>query len=279
MDAADNYHHCAACGSDFRSEYGLTQHFVQSPRHFYCQKCDIHFPSEPDLEDHYYYNHYWCEICRRRFNTELGLREHTRQKHELPIAFDFNCPFCDESFASERNLQEHQGSSTHQPRLFKCYGIGCGTMFVSEAGLALHWESGTCNSGVTREALDSAAMHEDSQNIVTIRTHQLSNHQMPHSSPELDESWNGNAYECPHCPREFIPVRALIAHVTSTAHQQRIYKCPPTYDLGGCSRKFKTFSGLLQHVDSGTCGVLKIETKRYILSLADGLGVRGEEYD
>lgn len=48
-------------------------------------------------------------------------------------------------------------------------------------------------------------------------------------------------------------------HLKGPAHEQDIYKCPPDWE--GCRAEFKTLSGLMQHVESGCCGVKRFKKR------------------
>jgi hypothetical protein len=61
-----------------------------------------------------------------------------------------------------------------------------------------------------------------------------------------DRSWNGFAYECPLCRREFTMLNGL----------QKIYRCPGR----GCGREYKVLSGLVSHVESESCGLMRFAT-------------------
>lgn len=60
----DDFHPiCGPCNKQFSSQWGLTQHYVQSPRHVYCQKCRRLFPDWSALYSHYDEQHYYCSVC------------------------------------------------------------------------------------------------------------------------------------------------------------------------------------------------------------------------
>jgi hypothetical protein len=46
-------------------------------------------------------------------------------------------------------------------------------------------------------------------------------------------------------------LRGLNQHLSSGAHDQDNYHCPK------CRRKYRLLSGLVQHVESESCGILK----------------------
>lgn len=68
-----------------------------------------------------------------------------------------------------------------------------------------------------------------------------------------ERSWNGYSYECCLCPRTFGSLQALNNHLKSPAHEQNLYRCPGR----GCGREYKLLSGLVQHVESESCGLMK----------------------
>jgi hypothetical protein len=68
-----------------------------------------------------------------------------------------------------------------------------------------------------------------------------------------DQAWNGDAYECYLCHREFEYLHGLNNHIRSPVHEQNIYHCPGR----GCGREYKALSGLVQHIESESCGVMR----------------------
>lgn len=68
-----------------------------------------------------------------------------------------------------------------------------------------------------------------------------------------NKSWNGYAFECYLCSRDFGSLRGLNNHLRSPAHDQELYRCPKT----SCGRNYKLLSGLVQHVESESCGLMR----------------------
>ena len=63
---------------------------------------------------------------------------------------------------------------------------------------------------------------------------------------------------CQLCDREFNSLASLQAHMGSVAHSVHIYHCPTFLFPDGISlknplRKFKTLSGLVAHLEGGSC--------------------------
>ena len=62
-------------------------------------------------------------------------------------------------------------------------------------------------------------------------------------------------------------------HLHSPAHENTKYLCPPAWN--GCKTQFKTLSGLMQHVESETCGVAKFKQrfKNVVHDVTTGMGM------
>jgi uncharacterized Zn-finger protein len=56
-------------------------------------------------------------------------------------------------------------------------------------------------------------------------------------------------YQCHICHKTFSVLHSLESHMNSPVHDGDEFKCP------GCQRKFKLISGLVQHLESGSCGL------------------------
>jgi hypothetical protein len=61
--SARHKRYCHSCERDFDLEWGLTQHYTQSPHHHYCQSCEEHFDSQSDLNNHLEDEHHYCKSC------------------------------------------------------------------------------------------------------------------------------------------------------------------------------------------------------------------------
>lgn len=80
-----------------------------------------------------------------------------------------------------------------------------------------------------------------------------------------ERSWNGSAYECFLCHRDFKKLVGLNDHLRSPVHEKKMYRCPPGY--AGCATEFRALSALCQHVESETCGI-----RRFSRNMQDYLG-------
>lgn len=71
-------HSCDDCDKEFTTWDALKAHYVNSPRHHYCQRCNVHFKRGAKLVKHYVGSHYYCKEHR---SVRSGLVYH--QHHQL----------------------------------------------------------------------------------------------------------------------------------------------------------------------------------------------------
>ncbi|KAI0074729.1 hypothetical protein K474DRAFT_1765103 [Panus rudis PR-1116 ss-1] len=244
-----NHHICDDCDRDFVTRQALVSHWTNNPVHSYCGVCDEHFDDHEELDEHYEDEHWFCSSCKKLFDSEQSLNQHN-QKHK-PY-----CKSCKRFFDSENNLQTHLRSNIHKPNKYKCPGARCQKAFISDSALIMHCESGACRSGVTRHAVNFVILAIDQGRTITNPNKLIGYHDLSGTVTACwatNASWNGGAFECYLCHKEFRKLAALNMHLGSPAHQEKIYRCPKTW--GGCNVEFTTLSGLFQHVESGSCGV------------------------
>lgn len=124
-------------------------------------------------------------------------------------------------------------------------------MFPCISAMTIHLESGACSSGMTRKTLNNVIRAQDTNHIITERllTYSDANSEKTIDTWATNAAWNGRSYKCYFCPREFRTLPDLNKHLKSPAHEQKIYKCPK------CAVRFTLFSGLVQHVESESCGI------------------------
>jgi len=269
VDSNDDVHNpCVPCRLDFPTWLGLKEHWVQSPRHAYCQYCDDHFYDFGDLESHMESFHYYCSECKKVFVNDTGLHEHYRQspKHHY-------CAPCRRLFISANNLNavrfplclaftskanfvfQHMNSSVHRSKDVKC-PFGCGGAFVSRSALVLHLENGKCSSGITRKEIDRYIHERDTHNVITDPARMIGGPSQDTIYIATERSWNGRCYECCLCHNEFRTLKALNSHLASPKHRDKIYLCRGP----SCGTRFTTLSAFVQHVESDKCGVMKFKS-------------------
>jgi len=280
--------YCDDCDRSFSSWNAREQHFKNSPAHG-CSSCGLYFDDVSDLQDHFEEDH-TCRICDRFFKTTQGLDSHANAKHpgsycqscgrsfsnEFALRQHYRdspahhyCYPCDKHFQSKSNLRTHLASSIHVEKSVKCRGRGCNLMFVSVSAMLLHLESGSCVSGATRPHINARVRELDTGNVIT-RPDRL----ITGPSPDIkyyatSKSWNGSAYECYLCHREFLTLQALNSHLASPRHEENMYICP----WNTCRTTFSTLSGFCAHVESETCGVKRFKFVQNTMdSLLRGMG-------
>ncbi|KAB5595390.1 Zinc finger protein [Ceratobasidium theobromae] len=243
-----NQHHvCYQCDKDYRTYHSLRQHLSHSSMHNFCTWCDEDFDDIDDLGDHNNEEHSFCEPCELWLETPSEMLEHDKEIHNY-------CVECERYFGSPNALRNHLNSSKHLPKNITCPGHSCGAQFISNGALFLHLEAGVCRSGATRQALNRLIAARDTQHIITNPSRMIAGTTQTWAT---ERAWNedtGN-YECYFCHKEYETLARLNQHLASPAHERPIYHCPK---LGhGCQAKFKTMSGLCQHVENGSCGVMR----------------------
>lgn len=68
-----------------------------------------------------------------------------------------------------------------------------------------------------------------------------------------ENAFNGNGYECHICSKVFRTLSSLDKHLNSPAHDDKEFQCPK------CNMKFILTSGLVSHLESGSCGLSGIQ--------------------
>lgn len=72
-----------------------------------------------------------------------------------------------------------------------------------------------------------------------------------------DYAFNGDAWECYICHREFNKRGSLDQHLNSPVHQQAVYRCPN--NRSRCGKEFSTLAALFGHLESEACGFMRFE--------------------
>ncbi|KAF9561630.1 hypothetical protein CPC08DRAFT_735496 [Agrocybe pediades] len=236
-DSDDYSYGCDWCGTRFRSRYALIQHWTQSPQHHYCQYCDKHYPNAGALENHRESDHFYCSSCEKVFESEHGLHSHYRQspKHDW-------CDLCKRLFQNANNLKTHM-RCVHGPKNVKCVSDHCDKKFISRSAMIKHLEMGKCPSGIDRYDVHKCVRRTDDDQLI-----------MKAPISVAEDSWNGHAFECPLCDKEFDYAKSLASHLISPKHKDeiRLYSCPG-WD---CDLRFRLFSAFVEHVDSKKCDAL-----------------------
>ncbi|ROT38007.1 putative zinc finger protein [Sodiomyces alkalinus F11] len=194
--------------------------------------------------------YYECDTCTRRFRTSGACDQHMRdtnhfnQDDEYPYECRFN---------NANNLRMHLNSRVHKGTQMDC--PFCDRSFVTATGLAHHLESGGCRKApfLSRDRVYEIVRRQDPHGAISKNLLDW------HGSSEYEAtsaSWNGDFYECVLCHREFNSLHGLNMHLKSPVHQQSLYHCPNR----GCRSDFKSLAGLINHLESESCGYKRFAT-------------------
>ncbi|KAI1461519.1 hypothetical protein F4805DRAFT_235423 [Annulohypoxylon moriforme] len=189
---------------------------------------------------------YECRCCDEIWSTSELRRDHEAKEHNY-------CSDCDRTFNNANNLKMHLNSRKHRGTGIKC--PFCKTGFVSATGLAHHLEGGRCSaaSSLNRDMVYRAVRMKDPDGVLAkklIGWHGSSTYEATGSA------WNGDAWECYLCHRNFVSMNVLNGHLNSPAHQQALYHCPNRH---ACGRDFKTLAAVMNHLESESCGYSRFE--------------------
>lgn len=128
----------------------------------------------------------------------------------------------------------------------------CKGRFATASAVVIHLESGRCPSGLNRHKINETIRKLDRNNIITRPMLTMPGYDRVEKIA-TDRAWNGRAFVCYLCPRQFATLQSLNAHLKSPFHEEEIYQCPKA----GCGRNYKLLSGLVQHVESESCGLMR----------------------
>lgn len=146
---------------------------------------------------------------------------------------------------------QHLRSKTHVGSSIEC--PFCKEGFTTASGVTIHLESGRCTaSGLNRAKINDMVRRLDRNNVITRPLLTMPGYDKVETIA-TERAWNGYNYECYFCTRGFETLQALNQHIKSPVHEQAMYRCPKA----SCRRQYKVLSGLIQHVESESCGVMR----------------------
>ena len=147
----------------------------------------------------------------------------------------------------------------HRPRSIPCFAQTCPSKFKTPSGLAQHVE-GNCNKlSITRHHVTAAVQALHMTPAISLRPAIEGFAPAPprpliaYHASQLQIAFNGNRYQCQICNKTFLSLYSLEAHLNSPVHDEDEFKCPK------CERQFSLVSGLVQHLESASCGLSGIE--------------------
>ncbi|KAI1381888.1 hypothetical protein F4677DRAFT_439695 [Hypoxylon crocopeplum] len=216
-----------------------------------CRNCNKRFGTWPSREQHLYaLSHnpldFECHRCTRVFQDDIDRREHEVDEH-------FYCVDCSKTFMSLNNIKMHLNSRVHRGTDVQC--PFCKTRYATATGLTHHLEGGHCSqaSFLNRDEMYKLVRSKDPTGVISKKLIGW------HGSATYEansNAWNGYAWECYFCHREFSSINGLNQHLNSPIHQQPLYHCP---NRNGCGRDFKSLAAVMNHLESESCSYMRFE--------------------
>ncbi|KAH8820635.1 hypothetical protein F5884DRAFT_744982 [Xylogone sp. PMI_703] len=224
-----------------------------SPR---CYVCNRGFISYDALNQHCrasaaHSNERWeCDVCDRRFGSEMSLKQHMSSS-----AGHYYCSSCNRLFRNQNNLTQHLRSKIHQHTDITC--PFCKRNFATASGMTVHLESGTCKSGLDRHSINNMIRRLDRHNVITQPLLEYnSDSNVQNIATERAYNRYTDSYECYLCNGGFRTLASLNSHMRSAVHEMDLYNCRN----GRCGSTFKLLSGLVMHIESESCGLMRFAT-------------------
>ncbi|CZT17617.1 uncharacterized protein RCC_03454 [Ramularia collo-cygni] len=146
----------------------------------------------------------------------------------------------------------HLHGSAHYKNSIAC--PFCKRGFTAASGVANHIETGSCPraTNLNRESVYKAVSARDTCGVITnkfLKWDGAANAEYAATAA----SWNGHAYECYLCNRDFAALASLNQHLASPVHKQKLYRC---FGLG-CGKQFAALAPLFNHLESESCGAVR----------------------
>jgi len=128
----------------------------------------------------------------------------------------------------------------------------CKNNYTTASGLTIHLESGSCTSGLNRQKINDIVRQMDRNNVITRPMIEMPGYTNIEQYA-TEQSWNGYHFECYLCGKGFGRLYGLNNHLRSPVHEQKMYRCPGP----ACAKTYGTLSGLVQHIESESCGLMR----------------------
>lgn len=162
----------------------------------------------------YYYNTYDSDSDDDYYYSANAV-VHTTGYAEVVRPAPAYCSTCDRTFLNEHNLQQHLRSHIHRGTDTLC--PFCNRGFSTATGLIHHLERGSCPRapGIDREQIFRIMKQRDPNGYVTNLLLKYETSSYTTSS----QSWNGRAWQCYFCNREFRTQSSLNQHLNSPVRE------------------------------------------------------------
>lgn len=180
------------------------------------------------------------QICYGTSDSTQANTHHQHLRGAAHLKDSFPCPFC-KKVSLTLGLNQKDFTDALQG-------------FTVASGVAHHLETGSCPraTNLNRESIYKVINARDTASVLTNKL--LSWNGTANAEYVANAaSWNGHAYECYLCHRDFITLAALNQHLGSPVHKQKLYRCFG----GGCGKQFAALAQLFNHLESESCGAVR----------------------
>ena len=271
FDQHASHFHCCDCDRDFINATALTQHLTDK----------VHKPKR-DVSSTPASNPSWpCPKCKKLFKGEAALRQHLASVAHHPLS-NISCPGgkkCSKRFNSPSAAIHHLESGACRSRLTRTSlnalirSNDVGQLIHNSSGgsdtPSLYWNENASTSSFGGGVPIMTPKTDRSVASTPLSASLLSGLLTPISSGSDDfgpddfgsDTAPTTSHLCPLCPKKFRTLGALQDHISSPAHESKIFHCPLSFtaplldeaDAAKATKLFSTLSGLTQHLESGAC--------------------------
>ncbi|KAH7356074.1 hypothetical protein BKA66DRAFT_428914 [Pyrenochaeta sp. MPI-SDFR-AT-0127] len=272
----DHENWCGICSQKFINKGALLSHMKLSPEHqHYCNLCKRVFKDFNGLKNHVdnARNHdIFCNLCLSAFKDEWGLRNHFENNDH--IGHEFACLTCLLAFKTQIELERHlQTAEKHT------WCQSCNRRFRSQDERDEHWQRTKKHKHCLQPGCDF-----DGPDELTLIQHLNQDHFQCEGCKDIFPSQTKlnrhyevctSTFTCPRC-RESCESKAQMAfhlpycyfceycgHHTNHKGNYQIHMTKhnsPSMTCWGCDAEMRTYSSLINHVESGKCPSMKDTT-------------------
>ncbi|KAF2844784.1 hypothetical protein T440DRAFT_461532 [Plenodomus tracheiphilus IPT5] len=268
---------CGVCSQRFPSKPALVTHIKQTPHHqHYCNLCKRVFKDRNGLKNHV--DNSWgheisCNLCLSAFKNSLGLKNHFENNYH--VGHEFACLTCLLGFRSNFELERHlQTAEKHT------WCETCNRRFRTQDERDEHWQKTNRHRHCLQPGCDF-----DCGDHATLVQHHMDDHfqcvgckRILPSMTKLNIHYEtcASALSCPQCDEICAGKTSLAKHLTQCylceecgfhTHHEGNYKIHMTKHSSnnipcwGCEAPMRTYSSLINHLESGKCPCLRKPTR------------------
>ncbi|KAI8942810.1 hypothetical protein NX059_000853 [Plenodomus lindquistii] len=263
---------CGVCSLKFTCKQSLLTHVKQTPdHHHYCNLCKRVFKDRNGLKNHVdnsWGHETYCNLCLSAFKDSWGLKNHFENNYH--VGHEFACLTCLLGFRSNVELQRHlQTAAKHT------WCESCKRRFRTQDERDAHWRNTNRHKHCLQPGCDF-----DCGDQATLLQHHMDDHfqclgckRILPSMTKLNLHYEScsSALGCPQCGEICAGKVDLAKHLTQCflcddcgfqTHHEGNYKIHMTKHSSsnipcwGCDAPMRTYSSLINHLESGRCAQL-----------------------